>query len=285
LTLADVYQVEPERAKARARRDRAQLAVPEEKVHAYITRTKEAGLDFGRTGLVEFEKKQKMEEERLRKEELRRRAAALGRRVKVDEIRTGDFRTALDDLPNSCASLILVDPPYNQNSIPLYADLATVAARLLHDGGHFIAYAGHFALPAIFEAIGDRLRYLWLYALPLQGQHAMLEGIGVIVRWKPLVWYVKDSRWDKKKYVSDLLPSGAPDKELHDWRQSTPEAAYLVEQLTKPGDLVLDPMCGSGVVPAAALRLGRRALGVEIDPDRADVARNEMADARAARRS
>ena len=43
-------------------------------------------------------------------------------------------------------------------------------------------------------------------------------------------------------------------------------ARAAISALTKPGDIVLDPMAGSGVVPRAAIDLGRRALGTDIDP-------------------
>jgi len=43
------------------------------------------------------------------------------------------------------------------------------------------------------------------------------------------------------------------------------ERAMLV--YTKPGDLVLDPFCGSGTTPAVAQRLGRRCLAMEVDPE------------------
>ncbi len=41
----------------------------------------------------------------------------------------------------------------------------------------------------------------------------------------------------------------------------------LVELYTVPGDLVLDPMCGHGTTLVAAMELGRRAVGYDIDPD------------------
>ena len=41
---------------------------------------------------------------------------------------------------------------------------------------------------------------------------------------------------------------------------------FMIRQLSDPGDLVLDPMLGSGTTLIEALRLGRRAVGCDIDP-------------------
>jgi site-specific DNA-methyltransferase (adenine-specific) len=41
----------------------------------------------------------------------------------------------------------------------------------------------------------------------------------------------------------------------------------LVRQWSRPGELVLDPFAGSGSIPAAALRLERRAACSEIEPE------------------
>ncbi len=41
---------------------------------------------------------------------------------------------------------------------------------------------------------------------------------------------------------------------------------FLIRELSEPGDLVLDPMLGSGTTLVEAIRLGRRAVGCDIDP-------------------
>lgn len=51
----------------------------------------------------------------------------------------------------------------------------------------------------------------------------------------------------------------------------------LVADFSEPGELVLDPFCGSGTTGVAALRLGRRFVGVEIDATYAALARERLA--------
>lgn len=53
-------------------------------------------------------------------------------------------------------------------------------------------------------------------------------------------------------------------------------AREFVEFFTKPGDLVLDPMAGTGSTLIAALRAGRRSIGIELSPEFAQLARERL---------
>lgn len=39
-----------------------------------------------------------------------------------------------------------------------------------------------------------------------------------------------------------------------------------IEELTEPGDVVLDPFCGRGTTPFQALLMGRHAIASDINP-------------------
>lgn len=54
----------------------------------------------------------------------------------------------------------------------------------------------------------------------------------------------------------------------------------ILTDFTDPGELVADPFCGSGTTLVAARRLGRRAVGWEVEPKVAEVARRRVEEAR-----
>lgn len=56
-------------------------------------------------------------------------------------------------------------------------------------------------------------------------------------------------------------------------------ATAVIDDLTSPGDLVLDPFVGFGTTLRVAQRLGRRGLGIELLPDRCTIARAQAPDA------
>jgi modification methylase len=57
-------------------------------------------------------------------------------------------------------------------------------------------------------------------------------------------------------------------------------ARQAITAYSQPGELVLDPMCGIGTTLVEATRLGRDAVGVELEPRWADLARANIAHAR-----
>ncbi len=69
--------------------------------------------------------------------------------------------------------------------------------------------------------------------------------------------------WSFHDEVTDSLTHG-----LHPYPAKFPPqvAARLIEILTSPGDVVLDPFCGSGTTLVEALRLDRAAVGTDINP-------------------
>jgi site-specific DNA-methyltransferase (adenine-specific) len=52
--------------------------------------------------------------------------------------------------------------------------------------------------------------------------------------------------------------------------------AWFIKLFTLPGDVVLDPFLGSGTTAVAAKQLGRRSIGIEINPEYAQLAQERL---------
>lgn len=65
--------------------------------------------------------------------------------------------------------------------------------------------------------------------------------------------------------IPDVIDFAYTGNRLHPTQKPVPALRPLIECFTRPGDLVLDPFCGSGSTLEAARQLGRDWLGVELD--------------------
>jgi hypothetical protein len=194
-----------------------------------------------------------------------------------DGVILGDFREVGKDIPDDSVALIFTDPPYDRASLPLYGEVAKLAARVLLPGGSLIVYGPNYALPEVMNLCGEHLRYWWTLAFLLPGDNALMREFGVRVGWKPLVWFTKGGRFNKQQLLFDVIQGGAKEKTEHEWQQQIGAAESLIRLLTAENDLVLDPMCGSATTLLAARRCGRRYLGIEVKAETVSLARERMA--------
>jgi hypothetical protein len=193
--------------------------------------------------------------------------------VDIDQrILVGDFRNHANKIADGSLSLIFTDPPYDHESIPLFENLGSFAKAKLAKGGSLICYVGHIQLPAVLPLLKMHLRYWWtLVCLHTGGPSALMREYGIRVGWKPMLWFVKETRDDKTNIVVDVV-SGNQEKDYHDWQQSEIQAAYWIEKLCPEDGIVCDPFLGGGTTAAAAESLGRKWIGMEIDPQTAAIA-------------
>jgi modification methylase len=70
-----------------------------------------------------------------------------------------------------------------------------------------------------------------------------------------------------------------PSSTAHPAKMLPAIAHHAIAAYSQPGELVLDPMCGIGTTLVEATRLGREAVGVELEPRWADLARTNLAHA------
>ncbi len=92
-------------------------------------------------------------------------------------------------------------------------------------------------------------------------------------------------RWeDTTNTVENIIRPGMygirkiiPSAQEHPTAKPVELAMLFVNLHSRPGDLVFDPFCGAGAFLVAASRLGRRYIGLDIEPHWVDVARRRLA--------
>jgi hypothetical protein len=189
----------------------------------------------------------------------------------------GDFRILGSELLDESIDLIFTDPPYHEEHLTLWSDLASLANRVLKPGGMLLAYSGQIFLPQVLQSLSEHLTYCWLLGVAHSGGHIQIWKHSIWNDWKPIVMFSKGKPVEHD-WLMDLYRGDKGDKEAHEWSQGEGEAAYFIEKLTHPGGIVVDPMCGSGTILRAAHKLKRTSFGMEIDNDRYTVALAGMKD-------
>lgn len=182
------------------------------------------------------------------------------------DLRHGDLREILTNIPDGSVDAVITDPPYPAEFLPLFTDLAVLAKRILRTGGVCAVMIGQSYLPQIAAMLGEHLDYHWTigYLTP-GGQAVQVWQRKVNTFWKPVLLYTKG------EYAGDWLGDVAEskvndnDKNHHHWGQSESGMADLVARLTKPGQLVCDPFLGGGTTAVVCHGLSRRFVGCDVD--------------------
>jgi len=214
----------------------------------------------------------------------------------------GDALEWLTGLPTESVDLLVTDPPYE--SLEKHRARGTTT-RLKHSkasSNDWFRTIPNESFPALFAQIHrvlhrDRHFYLFCDQETLFAAKPAAEAAGFKF-WKFLVWdkrrigmgYHYRSRHELvvffekgKRRLNDL---GVPDvievPRIHRGypTEKPPEVAeVLVRQSTAPGEVVCDPFMGSGSTGVAAIRLGRRFIGNDLEPSALDLATSRLREA------
>ena len=188
-------------------------------------------------------------------------------------ILTGPVSRLWDRLSDSSVDMFLTDPPYSETD--RYRELVKLAVFKLKPGGLCLAYCGQTYLPDVLETMGRHLQYHWTFAIRFGGPHRPIFAKQIQNTWQTVVAFSRGKA--KPGWIVDLLESGGREKRDHEYQKTLTDVEYFVEKLTGPGALVVDPFCGSGTVPAACKKLGRRWWACEVDSGTARLARRRVA--------
>lgn len=193
----------------------------------------------------------------------KRRAAPVTDSTSAEcEIRHGDFRNVLAGRDDLAGAVVISDPPYPREFLPLYRDLAELA--LARDWRSLVLMIGQSILPDVLDSVRDAgWVYRWTGAYLTVGPATRVWGGNVGTSWKPIL--VFDRGEDREFATLDLFRSSGDDKRHHYWGQNEDGFLQIVEAFTSAGDTVIDPFLGGGTTALACRELGRRFIGCDVD--------------------
>lgn len=208
----------------------------------------------------------------------------------------GDCRW-MAELDDDSVDLVVTDPPFNvrfsdygggtNDSIPPneYAwwthDWVKESLRVLRPGGQLYGMMPFrdidWWLPRVTHTLLRPMGYKW-HILPWCRTMAHLHREKTYIRaWEPLLWIIKGERpnvfnrsyqfADDKDWLIGSSAIGESAALRLKKRHPTPRPdwiyAYFILKASNRGDLVLDPMAGSGTGGRVSRKLGRRFIGYD----------------------
>ena len=195
----------------------------------------------------------------------------------------GDCLDILPTLEAGSVDAVITDPPYPKEYEHLYGLTAKEAKRVLRRGGSLLTLCGHYQILRVGAAMSEHLKYRWIIKLDQPGTHARM-AMGIRVTWKPMLWFVNEALSPRRNIVDGCASRKRSKETGHPWQQDLDYALWGIENLTNPGDVILDPFMGSGTTGVACLNTGRRFIGIELDPGYFEIARQRLEAASAQKR-
>lgn len=190
------------------------------------------------------------------------------------DLRLGDFKEIIKDIPSNSIDLIITDPPYadTPENLLRYENLAKGAFRILKLGGVIVFLTGHIILDKVIVKFHNSgLKYWYPMVIKHGGHTQIIHARNMIADCKPILCYVKGEKINEMVMsgspIHDFIQSSPPYKILHPWEQSSVEAEYLIKKFTTENSIILDPMMGTATNGVAALKLNRKFIGIDIDKE------------------
>lgn len=219
----------------------------------------------------------------------RRLAPPRRRAIAGVSVRAGDSMVELPRFRAGSVDAILTDPPYGIS----WTDEA--GRGLLNDDGPYVWWmrSAHDALrrggPIVCFCRWDvaeafRLALGWA-GFTVRSMIVWSKGGGgqgdtrrTLCPTHELAWLATKGNWRLPgKRIGDVLTAPrVREGRTHPTEKPVAMLREIVRAVTRPGDLVLDPFCGTGSTGAACIAEGRRFIGIDLDPAHIAIARRRL---------
>ncbi|MDD2676583.1 MAG: DNA methyltransferase [Methylacidiphilaceae bacterium] len=188
----------------------------------------------------------------------------------------GDCIATMRRFERGSVDFILTDPPYithyrgrdgrtvaNDDNARWLRPAFNQIHRILKPGGFCVGFYGESKVDLFMDAwrsAGFRV----VGHLVFRKQYASSSRF-LRCEHEQAYLLAKDEVTPPAHPIPDVIDFAYTGNRLYPTQKPVPALLPLIEYFTRPGDLVLDPFCGSGSTSEAAQQLGRDWLGVELD--------------------
>jgi site-specific DNA-methyltransferase (adenine-specific) len=209
----------------------------------------------------------------------------------------GDCENVLPQLPQRTVDAVITDPPYgiryrskrkdkrvpatirNDESLNALRGILPLLDTLVKQDRHVYVFAAPMKIGEACEALEHywHLKNVIVWDKGNAGSRGDCQA-GYSCNWEAIIYASKGRRpifgprprsifrFDWQAWHDPVHPTVKPAGLMR----------WLISKCTAPGELILDPFMGSGVVLRAAAELGRRAIGVELEERYCEVAASRL---------
>ena len=197
----------------------------------------------------------------------------------INKVICGDCLEVMKHIPDNAVDLVVTDPPYGiglnygagvddseaswfdmfNNIIPIFKSKSQMT---------IMPSCQIRRLPYIYQHHPPDWLIAWYKGSP---GHQSFVGFN---DWEPhLVYGKRDGIQMHDYFQTKLVPAnnGHPCPKPIEWGR------WLISRASKENDIILDPFLGSGTTAVAAKQLGRKYIGIEINPDYCKIAEQRLA--------
>jgi len=203
----------------------------------------------------------------------------------------GDARVLIRNIANNSIDCIVTDPPWGvkkgeYDDEDVFYEILPELYRVLKVGGALaVFYAVKKLDRLMIEVSKIGFKYYWMIIRLDLTRTAGRSPFG-FSNYAPIVIFYKEKPAKVRYRLTDVLPFGEIDYDLvkelventplvySQLFKSTLITTFLVQTLTKKGELVLDPFGGCGSVPYVCEVHGRRWISFEIDRKKFEIAKS-----------
>lgn len=198
--------------------------------------------------------------------------------MKTNVVYAGDAHKKGRNIDSNSVDMVFTDPPYPLKYLHLYRWLGRFALRVLKPGGWLFVYGGAQTSPQMVNLLNrPGLEYFWTDVLTHVGAYPRIWYKKLMSGYKPVFIFTKGPFVKETLKWRSTITRNERDKNFHVWGQGAAYPAKIIDMLTPPGGLVVDPFCGGGTTLAAAKGLGRQYVGIDLDPEAVKITLERLA--------